>query len=139
MRDDNHEIELDLQVDARRMVATGVVQLELRDPTGAELPSWEPGAHVDLVLGPGLERQYSLCGDPGDTSSWHVAVLLEPESRGGSVQVHAGLPLGSTVRVRGPRNHFRLEPSPSYQFVAGGIGITPILPMVRQAEREDRD
>jgi ferredoxin-NADP reductase len=96
---------------------------------GSLLPQWSPGAHVDLQLAPGLVRQYSLCGDPADRTAWRVAVLREPDGRGGSALLHALHP-GDEVAVRGPRNHFRLRPAPAYLFVAGGIGITPLLPMV---------
>ncbi|MGW7238322.1 PDR/VanB family oxidoreductase [Streptomyces sp. NPDC054804] len=126
--------EAELVVGERAFAADGVVSLTLRHPLGEELPHWEPGAHVDVVLGPGLERQFSLCGDPGDRSGWRVAVLREPDGRGGSAFVHDQLGVGGKVRVRGPRNHFRLEPAPRYRFVAGGIGITPILPMLAAAE-----
>jgi cytochrome P450/ferredoxin-NADP reductase len=126
--------EIDLRVAARREVAEGVVELTLTDPTGAQLPSWTAGAHVELILGPSLTRQYSLCGSPTDESSWKIGVLREPNGRGGSAHVHAKLTEGSPVRVRGPRNHFPLVPSPRYQFIAGGIGITPILAMIEAAE-----
>ncbi|EST35189.1 PDR/VanB family oxidoreductase [Streptomyces roseochromogenus] len=127
--------ELELVVKAREFAAEEVLALTLRDPLGRALPDWEPGAHVDLLLGPGLERQYSLCGDPADRSAWRIAVLREPAGRGGSARVHEQLGEGGKVRVRGPRNHFRLEPAPRYRFLAGGIGITPILPMLAAAER----
>ncbi|WP_089103870.1 PDR/VanB family oxidoreductase [Streptomyces hyaluromycini] len=126
--------EAELVVAERVPAAEGVVALTLRHPLGEELPGWEPGAHVDVVLGPELERQFSLCGDPGDRSGWRVAVLREPDGRGGSAYVHEQLGVGDKVRVRGPRNHFRLESAPRYRFVAGGIGITPILPMLAAAE-----
>ncbi|MBO4255216.1 PDR/VanB family oxidoreductase [Streptomyces griseorubiginosus] len=126
--------EAELVVDRREFAADGVLALTLRHPLGEDLPAWEAGAHVDLVLGPGLERQYSLCGDPADRSAWRIAVLREPDGRGGSAHVHEQLGQGDKVRVRGPRNHFRLEPAPRYRFVAGGIGITPILPMLAAAE-----
>ncbi|MER7179769.1 PDR/VanB family oxidoreductase [Streptomyces hyaluromycini] len=126
--------EAELVVAERVPAAEGVVALTLRHPLGEELPGWEPGAHVDVVLGPQLERQFSLCGDPGDRSGWRVAVLREPDGRGGSAYVHEQLGVGDKVRVRGPRNHFRLESAPRYRFVAGGIGITPILPMLAAAE-----
>ncbi|MGX1509928.1 ferredoxin-NADP reductase [Streptomyces collinus] len=87
-----------------------------------------------MVLGPGLERQYSLCGDPADRAEWRIAVLREKGGRGGSAYVHGELRAGDEVRVRGPRNNFRLEPAPRYRFVAGGIGITPLLPMLAAAE-----
>ncbi|GHB15410.1 ferredoxin [Streptomyces viridiviolaceus] len=123
-----------LVVDRRETAADGVLVLTLRHPLGEPLPGWEPGAHVDVVLGPDLERQYSLCGDPADRSVWRIAVLREPEGRGGSARLHDRVGVGDKVRVRGPRNHFRLEPAARYRFVAGGIGITPILPMLAAAE-----
>ncbi|WLW50876.1 PDR/VanB family oxidoreductase [Streptomyces sp. YU58] len=126
--------EAELVVDRRESAADGVLALTLRHPLGEELPAWEPGAHIDVVLGPGLERQYSLCGDPADRSAWRIAVLREPDGRGGSAHVHRELGQGDKIRVRGPRNHFALKPAPRYRFVAGGIGITPILPMLAEAE-----
>ncbi|WP_372660265.1 PDR/VanB family oxidoreductase [Amycolatopsis kentuckyensis] len=119
---------------AKERLAEGVVRLTLRAPDGGPLPAWEPGAHLDLVLGPDLVRQYSLCGDPADRSVLQVAVLREPAGRGGSAHVHERLRNGETLRVRGPRNHFALEPAPHYLFVAGGIGITPLVPMLATAE-----
>ncbi|MEU1574936.1 PDR/VanB family oxidoreductase [Streptomyces collinus] len=126
--------EAELIVQRREFAAEGVLALTLRHPLGEPLPAWEPGAHVDVLLGPGLERQYSLCGDPADRSAWRIAVLREPAGRGGSAHVHEQLGEDAKVRVRGPRNNFRLEPAPRYRFVAGGIGITPILPMLAAAE-----
>ncbi|MFF6876047.1 MULTISPECIES: 2Fe-2S iron-sulfur cluster-binding protein [unclassified Streptomyces] len=128
------EYEDELVVQRREFAAEGVLALTLRHPLGEPLPAWQPGAHVDVLLGPGLERQYSLCGDPADRSAWRVAVLREPAGRGGSAHVHEQLGEGAKVRVRGPRNNFRLEPAPRYRFVAGGIGITPLLPMLAAAE-----
>ncbi|MHA6796417.1 PDR/VanB family oxidoreductase [Pseudonocardia bannensis] len=119
--------------------ADGVLSLVLVDPVGAELPAWQPGAHLDLLLADGLVRQYSLCGDPGDRRRYRVAVLREPQSRGGSERVHTVLRPGALVDIKGPRNHFRLEPSPRYLFIAGGIGITPILPMVAAAAASGAD
>ncbi|CAL9640042.1 Phenoxybenzoate dioxygenase subunit beta [Streptomyces sp. enrichment culture] len=131
--------DTELVVERREPAAEGVLALTLRHPLGAELPAWEPGAHVDLVLAPGLERQYSLCGDPADRGSWRIAVLREPDGRGGSAHVHRRLRPGDGVRARGPRNHFPLEPAGRYRFVAGGIGITPILPMLAAAEAAGAD
>ena len=128
------DLELDVVLAAKEHLADDVVRLTLRDPAGAALPAWEPGAHLDLVLGPDLVRQYSLCGDPADRSVLQVAVLREPAGRGGSAYVHERLAAGETLRVRGPRNHFALEPAPRYLFVAGGIGITPLVPMIAAAE-----
>jgi ferredoxin-NADP reductase len=127
---------------AREMVVTskvgaadGVVVLDLAAADGGALPSWEPGAHIDLVLEAGLERQFSLCGDPADDRRWRIAVLREEAGRGGSAFVHDLLAAGDRVSVGGPRNHFPLEPADDYLFIAGGIGITPLLPMIRQVAR----
>ncbi|RBY83879.1 ferredoxin [Geodermatophilus sp. TF02-6] len=138
------EFEADVRVEDKRSVADGVVGLTLRSVGDTPLPPWEPGAHVDLLLDdPALEgaptRQYSLCGDPADHHVWRVGVLREPESRGTSSSVHDRLQAGDVVRVRGPRNNFPLVDSPRYLFVAGGIGITPILPMIAAAEAAGAD
>jgi ferredoxin-NADP reductase len=128
------EVELDLEVVARTEIAAGVVHLALRDRSGAQLPPWQAGAHIDLHLGERFVRQYSLCGDPAERDTWRVSVLHEPGGRGGSAYLHERVSAGSTVRVRGPRNHFVLAPAARYEFIAGGIGITPILPMVAAAQ-----
>ncbi|MEV0403155.1 PDR/VanB family oxidoreductase [Actinoallomurus sp. NPDC050550] len=123
-----------LTVSAKERVAEGVVSLALRHPDGARLPDWTPGSHIDLVLPDGTTRQYSLCGDRWDARTYRIAVLREPAGRGGSAHVHDRLRPGDRVGVGGPRNHFPLVPSEKYLFIAGGIGITPLLPMVRQAD-----
>ena len=128
------ELETDLVVSRHDVLAEGVVALSLEDPTGRPLPGWTPGAHVDLVLSASLVRQYSLCGSPTATGTWRIAVLRDPQSRGGSDFIHDKLHVGSSVRVRGPRNHFPLVSAPRYRFIAGGIGITPILPMIEAVE-----
>jgi len=130
---------MDLMIDERRDEADGVVSQTLTRPDGGELPAWTPGAHVDLHLADGLTRQYSLCSDPGDRQRWRLGVLREPASRGGSEYVVDKLHGGDVVEVGEPRNHFALEPARRYVFVAGGIGITPILPMVAAAERAGAD
>lgn len=134
-----HEFASDVVITARTDVADHVVALDLAKPDGASLPSWLPGAHIDLLLGNGLVRQYSLCGDPDEADVWRIGVLLDPRSRGGSRFVHDYLIAGCTVRVRGPRNHFPLIDSPSYLFIAGGIGITPMMPMIRAAQQSGSD
>ena len=135
VRSTHDEHEITVVVTRRTEAADGVTVLDLRAVDGSSLPRWEPGAHVDLALAPDLVRQYSLCGDPDDTSTWRVGVLLEADGRGGSQFVHDKLHPGTEVLARGPRNHFALEPAARYLFVAGGIGVTPIVPMIGQAER----
>lgn len=133
------EVTLELEVTSRAHGAHGVVVLTLQKPDRSPLPEWEPGAHIDLRLSSDLIRQYSLCGPPDDRTRWRIAVLREPDGRGGSRAVHEQLPEGSTVEVHGPRNNFVLESAPAYVFIAGGIGITPILPMVAAAQRSGAD
>ena len=113
--------------------------LDLAHPQGEELPRWEPGAHIDLLLSDKLTRQYSLCGDSADPSVWRVGVLRDPGSRGGSQYVHDKLQEGVTLRVRGPRNHFPLVDAKHYKFIAGGIGITPIFAMLEEVEQAGDD
>jgi ferredoxin-NADP reductase len=126
---------IELVLRGREPVAGGVIALTLRRADSAGLPAWKPGAHIDLLLDGGLVRQYSLCGDPAECAAWRIAVLREQTGRGGSDFVHDRLREGDEIRVRGPRNNFPLLPAERYLFVAGGIGITPILPMVREATR----
>jgi ferredoxin-NADP reductase len=123
-----------VRITRRTPVAKGVVALELRSAENRELPAWSPGAHVDVHLAPGLTRQYSLCGDPADRSVWRIAVRRDETGRGGSRHVHDRLREQDLIEVGEPRNHFPLRPAPRYLFLAGGIGITPILPMLAAAE-----
>ncbi|MGW6292707.1 cytochrome P450 [Streptomyces sp. NPDC055058] len=130
---------LTLEVTGRTEASDGVVALSLSHPDGGDLPPWKAGAHVDVHVpngdGEPWVRQYSLSSDPEDRTTYRIGVLREPAGRGGSAAVHDALTVGSRVTVSWPRNNFRLLPSPRYLFVAGGIGITPILPMIREAER----
>lgn len=132
------EVELELQVAAVDEAAVGIRCLHLAHPAGVTLPPWSPGAHIDFTAGD-VVRQYSLCGDPADPTLWRVAILREPDSRGGSAFIHDQLREGDLVRVRGPRNHFPLIPAPRYLFIAGGIGITPLLPMLAAADTAGAD
>jgi ferredoxin-NADP reductase len=126
-------------VASRTAECADVVVIDLVSVDAVPLPAWTPGAHIDLLLDTGAEaplaRQYSLCGDVDDRSRWRIAVLREATSRGGSAHVHDHLHEGAAVTVRGPRNHFTLEAAAEYLFIAGGIGITPLLPMIAEAER----
>jgi ferredoxin-NADP reductase len=125
-----------VEVAEKTALSPGIVSLTLRQSANEDMPAWEPGAHIDLVLPNGLVRQYSLCGSVEDWRSWRLGVLREPVSRGGSTYIHDTLRVGDPLEVRGPRNHFALLPSPRYVFVAGGIGVTPLIPMAEQAERQ---
>jgi len=131
--------ELEAVVERLEDVADGVRAITLAPADGGAFPAWAPGAHIDLLLPGGLTRQYSLCGDPAEEARWRVAVLREPESRGGSSYVHEQLEEGARLPVVGPRNAFELVDAERYVFVAGGIGITPILPMIDAVERRGGD
>jgi cytochrome P450/ferredoxin-NADP reductase len=133
------ELETPAVVERKELVAEGVVALTLRPLADQPFPSWEPGAHVDLELDGAPARQYSLSGDPSDTSTVRLGVLRDANGRGSSLFVHDRLQEGDAVTLRGPRNNFPLVPSPRYLFIAGGIGITPILPMIRAAEAAGAD
>ncbi|MGW5175361.1 PDR/VanB family oxidoreductase [Streptomyces sp. NPDC004082] len=130
---------LRLRVRDKETVAHGVTALTLTHPEGARLPDWTPGSHIDLILPDGTTRQYSLCGDRWDPHTYRVAVLRQSGGRGGSAYVHDRLAPGDTVGVGGPRNHFPLVPAERYLFIAGGIGVTPLLPMIHQAELAGAD
>lgn len=119
----------DLVVIERVEEADDVVCIRLGAPTGERLPMWEPGAHIDVQLGNGVERQYSLCSH-FHADTWRIAVLREPHSRGGSSYIHDHIKVGDAVRTRGPRNHFPLVDAPDYLFIGGGIGVTPMVPML---------
>lgn len=117
-----------------------VIALTLSAPDGGALPRWHPGAHLDVHLPSGRVRQYSLCGDPDVVDSYRIAVRRIPSGGGGSIEVHDELTVGASITTSGPRNAFPLtvsgygSPAQRFRFIAGGIGITPILPMLARAE-----
>jgi ferredoxin-NADP reductase len=132
-----------LTVVDRQVVAhdQDVVALTLAAPDGRPLPRWHPGAHLDIHLPSGRLRQYSLCGNPDDPDTYRIAVRRIVDGGGGSIEVHDELTVGATVTTHGPRNAFPLtvpgygSPTRRFRFIAGGIGITPILPMLALADR----
>ncbi|NKY87608.1 PDR/VanB family oxidoreductase [Nocardia veterana] len=126
---------LTLRTTAVRKIADDVVELTFADAEGHELPGWEPGAHIELELPSGLSRQYSLCGSPADRSIYTVAVLREENGRGGSREIHEIASTGMQFEISLPKNHFPLVAADSYLFIGGGIGITPLIPMIEEARR----
>jgi ferredoxin-NADP reductase len=134
---------LTMTVVDRRVVARdqNVVAPTLAAADGGPLEPWRTGSHLDIHLPSGLVRQYSLCGDPEITDAYRIAVRRIPDGGGGSIEVHDALPVGTTVTTSGPRNAFPLtvpgygSPARRVRFIAGGIGITPILPMLHKADR----
>ncbi|WP_367353199.1 cytochrome P450/oxidoreductase [Achromobacter animicus] len=137
----SHAITRPVVVHSAEAAADGIVRLRLVSPDGKPLPRWSPGSHIDVECGDtGLSRQYSLCGDPAETGVFEIAVLREEDGRGGSAWMHANATPGARLRIRGPRNHFRLDESASKLIlIAGGIGITPISAMARRARELGQD
>ena len=134
-RDGRHR---QLVVAAIQREAVDVVGVVLVDPDGGPLPAWLPGAHLEVSLPSGRQRQYSLCGDPTDLSAYRIAVRLMPHGCGGSIEIHEHLRSGDPVRIHGPRHTFPFVDAPDYLFIAGGIGITPLLPMAAAAGTRGR-
>ena len=140
--DDDAGLQL-LEIVQREVVAQdeNVIALTFAAPDRAVLPEWHPGAHLDLHLQSGRMRSYSLCGDPGDRRTYRIAVRRIPEGGGGSIEVHDTLNVGDIVPIRGPRNAFPValpgfgSSARRLRFIAAGIGITPILPMLAMADR----
>jgi len=126
---------LQLQVSRLTREADGVLGIELRAPGGGPLPPFTAGAHIDVHTASGLCRQYSLTNDPGETDRYCLGVGLAADSRGGSRFLHEKLTVGATLQIGEPRSLFGLDASASdHLFIAGGIGITPVLSMIRACE-----
>ena len=111
-----------------------MLSMELVDPQGRELPPFAPGAHVDVTFSAGLVRQYSLCGDPADRTRYRIAVRSVDGGQASRI-VHQALRPGDLLDVSAPRNNFALVKAENFLFIAGGIGITPLLPMIQAASR----
>ncbi|WP_136661562.1 Rieske 2Fe-2S domain-containing protein [Nitratireductor sp. XY-223] len=129
--EDGRQAELRVQVTEKAMTAEGIVSLRLEALKGP-LPTFQPGAHIDVHLQNGLVRQYSLTNGPGETDHYTIGVKREPDSRGGSVAIHDGVAKGDVLAISAPRNNFPLRRDATHTvFVAGGIGVTPLLSMAR--------
>lgn len=129
------DTELKVVLTAKQNVSPQIATFTFTSPQDAVLPQWAPGAHISVVLPDGSSRAYSLCGAADAPDSWTVAVLREPDGRGGSLMMHDQLTEGDVVQVGPPRNNFELHPADRYLFIAGGIGITPLLPMIEEVGR----
>ncbi|MCK9512485.1 MAG: PDR/VanB family oxidoreductase [Pigmentiphaga sp.] len=118
-----------------RWEAEGILAFRLEPPDGGGFPAFTAGAHIDVELGAGLTRSYSLLSDPARRDGYEIAVQLEPGSRGGSRAIHERWRPGDMVSISAPRNHFPLvEDAPHSVLIAGGIGITPMLSMIARLE-----
>lgn len=137
---------LRLQLVARRALTDAITEFSFApdspdDPGGqlAVLPGFSPGAHITVETPSGAMRRYSLIGDPADRQHYVIAVKHEPKGRGGSASLHDQAMVGDTFKIEPPQNEFELLAAPAYLFIAGGIGITPILSMVRSLDRAGND
>lgn len=120
-------------ISRRDDLAEDVVRFELVDPQGRPLPPFTAGAHVDVVIAPEYQRQYSLAGDPADSSRYVLGIQREAKGRGGSLLMHRVFREGRRILISPPRNHFPLDETASFSLLmAGGIGITPMLTMAHR-------
>lgn len=122
----------DVVVTRKVRVADGIWSFELRHAQGAALPRFTAGAHLTVEVPGAARRNYSLCSDPADTATYQIAVKRDALGRGGSIAMADQVHEGSALSISAPRNNFELHPrARSFLFIAGGIGITPILSMMR--------
>lgn len=127
---------MDLQLLRKTLVAQDIWCFELRHPRGETLPPFTAGAHLTVLLPNGMRRNYSLCSDPAETASYQIAVKRDALGRGGSICMADTVMEGAMLPVSVPRNNFELHPrAEAFLFIAGGIGITPILSMMRHLQR----
>ena len=136
-----HESDFfNVKVVAKEAVAQGIYLFELRHFDGAPLPAFTPGSHLTVQVPSGVRRNYSLCSNPAHTSMYQIAVKRDDAGRGGSVSMADEVQVGQLLSVSWPRNNFELaERASNFIFVAGGIGITPILSMMRHLKSTARD
>ncbi|HWW69721.1 MAG TPA: PDR/VanB family oxidoreductase [Duganella sp.] len=120
---------LNVRVERRTSEAEDICSYELVSADGSPLPAFSAGSHIDVHVGPGLVRQYSLCNPPHETHRYLIGVLRDPASRGGSQGMHENIHSGATLAISAPKNHFPLVEAKRSLLLAGGIGVTPILAM----------
>jgi len=131
---------IDVIVTSREVETDQIINVTLAEKSGALLPEFEAGAHVDVHLENGLIRQYSLCNNPNDTSFYQLGILLDDNSRGGSIAAHKHLHIGESVKISQPRNNFPLNTSATKSILfAGGIGITPMMAMAHELHQQGVD
>ena len=130
-------IFVNLQVVRKEALAGDIALFELRSPDGHDLPAFTPGAHLTVQVPNGARRNYSLCSHPADTRRYQIAVKRDSAGRGGSISMTDDVHPGDLLAVSAPRNNFELHPRATrFLFVAGGIGITPILSMMRHLKSQ---
>jgi vanillate O-demethylase ferredoxin subunit len=124
---------LTVRVAAKTVEAVDICSFELVDTSGKVLPAFSAGSHIDVAVGEGLTRQYSLCNDPAESHRYQIAVLRDPATRGGSAGMHDHVRVGDVIAISAPKNHFPLaHEAKKSLLLAGGIGVTPILCMAER-------
>lgn len=138
-----HDATMKLKVINKQELSSKVVGLTLAYEHATDtLPAWDPGAHIQLTLNTPEQafiRQYSLCSSHHDLSTWQIAILKEQAGRGASKHIHEVIQIGDELEVGQPKNHFAFKPAQHCVFIAGGIGITPIIAMLREAVAQGLD
>jgi phthalate 4,5-dioxygenase reductase subunit len=130
---------MSLRVTRNDSIAEGIHLLEFRDADGQPLPEFSAGAHITVRVPNGLLRKYSLCNDPAERDRYQIAVKREANGRGGSCSLVDDVKAGVVLPVSAPINDFKLPPrAQDFLFIAGGIGITPIMAMIRQVQAENK-
>jgi len=128
-----------LRVTRNDPIADGINMLEFRDAAGQPLPQFSAGAHIAVQVPSGLLRKYSLCNDPAERDRYLVAVKREANGRGGSTDLIDHVKAGDQLMVAAPVNDFELPPrAQDFLFIAGGIGITPIMAMIRELRAQGK-
>jgi len=132
-------ITMPLRVNRNDQIADGIHLLEFRDPSGTPLPGFSAGAHIAVRVPNGMLRKYSLCNDPAERDRYQIAVKRESNGRGGSCSLIDDVKAGDELIVTAPVNDFGLPPrAQDFLFIAGGIGVTPIMAMIRQVMAEGK-
>lgn len=131
------ELTIKVRVAVASDEAEDIRCLKLVSLDGSLLPAFSAGSHIDVYLSEKIIRQYSLCNAPSERTQYVIAVLRDPQGRGGSAAVHE-LKVGDEILISAPRNLFELRPEGNSLLVAGGIGITPILSMAQSLAAEGR-
>jgi len=126
----NEEKWMDVVISSRSIEADRIVSLQLTAADGSDLPPFSAGAHIDILVGENLVRQYSLCNNPRERKTYRLGVLNDENSRGGSKAIHETFEVGQEISIRSPRNNFELDKTDfAKHFFGGGIGITPLISM----------
>lgn len=134
--DDERHTRLEVRLKSITALADDINAFEFVSPDGQPLPGFTGGSHIEIHLPGGVIRQYSLCNRPGERGRYVIAVLRDPQGRGGSIAMHDTLRAGQRLTISRPRNHFALSTvARRHVFIAGGIGITPIMALIAEVRR----